>query len=377
MASSRSASSGDHVVGPGVRDRLDLVVGDPDLPAEAHVLDPLVLGARTPRDPEDHELASSGSSAASFKQHAVVREPRTGERGVVHQRPRARWGPRGASGAPERKRFAAPPTCVSSASRASSLHSLDGNGGEAFGRAHTTVPPLTPNDLPGDVARFLGAQERAGGGDVVARARRGPPGCDRPGTRSPAGRRRPATSRDIGVSIIDGGIVFTVIPAGPNSTRQRPRQRDDAALRRDVVRHARRALLRARRRDRHDAAPAGGDHVGDRGLKAVERAGEVDRERAVPRLEADVGERFERCDPGARHHDLDRPELAADRVERRVDRRRGRTRRPRTRWPPRRRPAGRRRLLGGVAVEVEHRDPVAARARGAARSRAPSRTRLR
>ena len=79
--------------------------------------------------------------------------------------------------------------------------------------------------------------------------------------------------------------------------RQRLREPDDAALRRDVVRHARRARLRARRRDRHDPAPARGEHVGDRGLQAVERAGEVDREHALPRVERDVGERLELVEP--------------------------------------------------------------------------------
>ena len=59
--------------------------------------------------------------------------------------------------------------------------------------------------------------------------------------------------------------------------RQRLGEPDDAALRRDVVRHAVGARLRARRRDRDDPAPAGREHVGDRGLDAVERAGEVDR----------------------------------------------------------------------------------------------------
>ena len=72
---------------------------------------------------------------------------------------------------------------------------------------------------------------------------------------------------------------------------ERLRQADDAALRCRVVRHVRRAGLRARRRDRDDAAPAGGDHVGHGGLHARERAGEVDRDDPVPDLGRDVEQR--------------------------------------------------------------------------------------
>ena len=65
----------------------------------------------------------------------------------------------------------------------------------------------------------------------------------------------------------------------------------------------------------------GGEHVGDRGLHAVERAGEVDREDPVPLLGGDVGERVERLDARAGDEDLDRTELGADARERGVDRR--------------------------------------------------------
>ena len=51
----------------------------------------------------------------------------------------------------------------------------------------------------------------------------------------------------------------------------------------------------------------------------MERPGEVDRNNAVPRVEGDVSERLEPGDARARDHDLDRPELAADLVQRFVD----------------------------------------------------------
>ena len=74
-----------------------------------------------------------------------------------------------------------------------------------------------------------------------------------------------------------------------------------------------------------------GEHVGDRGLQAVERAGEVDREHAVPGFDRDVGERLELVEARARHHDPDRTELARGPSRSRRRLRRGRRRRPRRR----------------------------------------------
>ncbi len=115
--------------------------------------------------------------------------------------------------------------------------------------------------------------------------------------------------------------MFTVMPCGRELDRQGLGEADDAALRRDVVRHVGRAGLRARRRDGHDAAPPRSQHVGDRRLQAVERAREVDREDPRPRLGGDVGERGRTRRARARDHDLDGPELGADLAQRFVDRR--------------------------------------------------------
>ena len=136
---------------------------------------------------------------------------------------------------------------------------------------------------------------------------------------------------------------------------QRLGERDHAALRRRVVRHVRRAGLRARRRDRDDAAPPGGEHVGHRRLHAGERAGEVHRDDAVPRLGRDVEQRIERLDAGARDEDLDRTELGADLLERGVDRgaRSATSTSTAERWPHRpaaRRPPPRRPLRSRTAT---------------------------
>ena len=100
---------------------------------------------------------------------------------------------------------------------------------------------------------------------------------------------RASASRAIGVSTNDGGMVFTVMPCAGELAGERLGEADHPALRRRVVRHVRRARLRARRRDGDDATPAGVDHVGERGLDARERAGEVHADDARPRLRRDVG----------------------------------------------------------------------------------------
>ena len=87
--------------------------------------------------------------------------------------------------------------------------------------------------------------------------------------------------------------------ARPELERQRLGQRDHATLRRRVVTHHRRPRLRARRRDVHDPAPLGLEHVGQRRLRAVEGAGEVHRDDALPLFRADVHEsgRSRPCPP--------------------------------------------------------------------------------
>ena len=80
-------------------------------------------------------------------------------------------------------------------------------------------------------------------------------------------------------------------------------QCDDPALRCDVVRHTPGARLRGGRRDGHDAPPLRLHHVGNGRLHAVERAGEVDRQHALPGCDVDLEEVDEALDAGARNHD--------------------------------------------------------------------------
>ena len=60
-------------------------------------------------------------------------------------------------------------------------------------------------------------------------------------------------------------------------------------------------------------------HVGDDGLAALERAGEVHREQAVPRLEVDLQEGAEALDPGAVDEHGRRPQLLAHLLDAGVD----------------------------------------------------------
>ena len=125
------------------------------------------------------------------------------------------------------------------------------------------------------------------------------------------------------------------------------------------------------------STPAHGQHVGNRRLDAVERAGEVHREHAVPRLERDLGERLELVDAHARDHDLDRSQLGPDPGPPGVDR-----------GPVADVDGCRQRggaagvqilggLRGGVTVEVEHRDAATLLGEALARSPRPCRRRLR
>ena len=79
------------------------------------------------------------------------------------------------------------------------------------------VPPsVDPDDLARDVARLVADEERAGGGDVL--------GAPDPAhgrallVRLHAVAEQAADFRSIGVSMNPGGIVFTVMPFGPNSS---------------------------------------------------------------------------------------------------------------------------------------------------------------
>ena len=107
-------------------------------------------------------------------------------------------------------------------------------------------------------------------------------------------------------------------------------QADDAPLRRHVVRHVGRTRLGARRRDGHDAAPTGLDHVRHGQLQADERAGQVDGDDAVPLLGCDLGHRVERLDAGTGDHDGDRAERPCAPRRRPARARPGRPRRPRS-----------------------------------------------
>ena len=89
---------------------------------------------------------------------------------------------------------------------------------------------------------------------------------------------------------------------------QRPGERDDSALGCRVVDLKWAPGLGARRGDVHDAAPPGGDHVGQHGLAAVEGPGEVDRDHPVIRGPLDLEELLEGSDAGVVDEDRRRPE---------------------------------------------------------------------
>ena len=165
----------------------------------------------------------------------------------------------------------------------------------------------------------------------------------------------------------------------PELDGERLREADHAALRRDVVRHARarptaRSTTRSSRCGPNRAASMSG-------IAAWRQWNVPVRFTAIMRSHVsarDVGERRELVEPGARHHDLDRPELVAHARRSRRRRPRGRRRRPAAAIacaPVPRRSVGR--SLGGLAVEVEERDPVPVAPRGAGRSPGPCRRRRR
>ena len=165
--------------------------------------------------------------------------------------------------------------------------------------------------LSGDVAGVVGAEEGAGCGDVVG------------GSCAPHGGAGD-DGGDVGqVAAVLGAVQHRCLDEPGRDgvdrdavrcqfERERFGNADDAALGRDVVRHARRAGLGAGGGDGDDAAPAAGQHVGHDGLQAVEGAGQIDRHDAVPCLEGDFGERRRRVDTGAGDHDLDGPEVVAN-----------------------------------------------------------------
>ena len=150
--------------------------------------------------------------------------------------------------------------------------------------------------------------------------------------------------RIIGVSIAPGGMVFTVMPWDAKIERERLGQRDDPALRGDVVGHPFRARLRGGRRDRDDAAPPGRHHVGYGRLHAVKGTRQVDGEMRS-QAATSMSRNFTKPSmPGAGDQDPDGAERAAGPVHRGVD---GGPvahvdgdgearvhRRPRSPWPP-------------------------------------------
>src|SRR5262245_61753332 len=199
--------------------------------------------------------------------------------------------------------------------------------GARLGDCMPIAPPCRSQDhaavdadhLAGDEARFMRAQKPArrchllGGtrpadgddaGDHFLDVADVSPGLGATQHRRVDHARRDAVDRD---------------PVGSQLEREGPGEADHAGLRRDVVRHARGARLRARRRDRHHPAPAGRHHVGSRGLEAMERPGQIDGDCALPALHRDVREGIERVEAGSGDHDPDGSELRAHLVESSVD----------------------------------------------------------
>ena len=86
-------------------------------------------------------------------------------------------------------------------------------------RVASGIPPAVhPDDLTGDVRRFVAAEERARGGDVLGQsgtANRRPRSSSAmpPSPNSP----RASDARSMGVSMKPGGIALTVMPRGPTS----------------------------------------------------------------------------------------------------------------------------------------------------------------
>ena len=119
---------------------------------------------------------------------------------------------------------------------------------------------------------------------------------------------------------MNGGIVFTVMPLRRVLRGERLGQPDHARLRRRVVPLAGRGGLPGSRGDRDDPPPPGRDHVADRRLHTVKRAGQVDRQRAIPVVERDLLERHKTGHGGARDKDLDRAELGPHQRVRLLDR---------------------------------------------------------
>src|SRR5437868_1010235 len=152
--------------------------------------------------------------------------------------------------------------------------------------------------LAGDVAGLVANEKGAGGGDVL-------------GPSDPPHRRARHCILD-SLSQVTGALgrpqhrrVYEARRNGVDGDALRAKlqgerlgEADDAGLGRYVVGHQRLAALGARRRDVDDAPPTGLDHVGNDGLAAVERPGEVDRQHAVPRLGVDRQEPVEALKAG-------------------------------------------------------------------------------
>ena len=171
------------------------------------------------------------------------------------------------------------------------------------------------DELAGDV----GCRRRSRGTSRRRRCRRAcRPGRAGPSARPrrrPGSRRRLRRARAIGVSTRLGATVLAVMPLAGELDGERLGERDDAALRRGVVRHVRCARLRARRRDRDDAAPT--RRRACRGPRPARSVNVPVRFTARMRSHFSAvmsSERRERLDAGAGDEDLDRAELGAHRA---------------------------------------------------------------
>ena len=190
---------------------MELLDGETGLLPDPGVLSPLVRRARAPRHPEDDQLAEPRVERRLLHEDLVEGQPRLAEREVMgqeaeHLRHRRRVGARQVE--------LRPPEVGGQHGAGLVVPLLDRERATA-GSQHRTA--VDAQDLAGDVARVVGAEEHAGGGDVVTGAQ--------PAERDGLGHRLVATAGCpsacawccIGVSIADGGMLFTVIPWGANS----------------------------------------------------------------------------------------------------------------------------------------------------------------
>ena len=200
-----------HLGGGTLGHGMELLDGETGLQADPGVLGPLVRRAGAPCHPEDDQLPELRVERRVLHEHLVEGQPRLAEGKVMGEeaeRPAA-------SAAGRRPAGRARAGAGRWAARRGRRRPTPRSGAGTAGSQHR--PAVDAEDLAGDVARLVGTQEHARGGDVVA------------GTRvARAGRVLAIASFDgrcpsawawccIGVSMADGGMLFTVIPYGANS----------------------------------------------------------------------------------------------------------------------------------------------------------------